>query len=221
MPACWRVAVASVATLLAASTTTVSCGSGAGRDENTPTNVETAMAVEAAKPRFTGTLGDFLILPLDAQGRPETTLLRCANGGPTRQLDRRDPALRAHELWSPAFDVPEGAGWACSDGSIIVVNNQGMEGATSDGSFIAMIRMYFTSLPLNVVRDAPRDRLDLIDVEGHAGLLERPIKGYPYALSSVIVVERRPDGDMPGIVAIIERARSAEDAVRLAEQVMP
>lgn len=182
--------------------------------------VAETMRQEAEKSRFTGTLGDFVVLPLEAQGSPESRLFACEGDAAQTAVDRVGTALRADELWSPAFDVEEGVGWSCPGEGIVLVNNQGMHGKTTSGDVTARIRGYVESVPVKVVRDAPEDRLELITVEGHPALLEHPIEGYPYALASLVVIERFPKENVPGIVVIIERARSAEEAVKAAEEIM-
>jgi len=102
----------------------------------------------------------------------------------------------------------------------MLVNNQGLEGETSDGEGVAKIRGYFTSLPVPVLRNAPRDRLELVQVNGHPGLLENPIDGYPYGLANLVVIERYPDGQKAGIVLFVERAPSAKRAIEIAEKIM-
>jgi hypothetical protein len=88
-----------------------------------------------------------------------------------------------------------------------------------DGS--AQARGYIRSVPLQLLWDAPRDRLELVTVEGHPALLERPIPQYPYGQANLAVIERYPDGDRPGIAVFVEMAPSAEAAIKDAEEIMP
>jgi hypothetical protein len=130
-------------------------------------------------------------------------------------------ALRAEELWSDAFG-DAGIGWACPGRGVRLINNEGPSGEGSggaDGSRQA--RGYIRSVPLTVGRDAPRDRLELITVEGHPALLEVPIPGYPYGQANLAVIERYPDGDRPGIAVFVMFAPSAEAAIQYAEEIMP
>jgi hypothetical protein len=103
----------------------------------------------------------------------------------------------------------------------VLVNNEGggRQSASADGS--GQARGYIWSVPVPVARDAPRDRLELVTVEGHPGLLEHPIEGYPYGKANLVVIERYPEGGKPGIVVFVELAPSAESAIRDAEQIMP
>lgn len=192
----------------------------AASDESLASKVEKVMAGDAAKPRFTGRLGGFQVFAQSGEIPAEARLFACADGSVTTQVDRTQTALRSSELWSPAFDVEEGAGWSCPGSGIILVNNQGLEGDTSDGEGVAKIRGYFRTVPVPVFRDAPRDRLELVTVKGHPGLLEHPIDGYPYALASLVVIERYPKGENPGVVVFVERASSAKRAIEIAGEVM-
>jgi hypothetical protein len=174
--------------------------------------VETAMAEERSKPRFTGELGDFLIVT-DAS---EANIFQCAST-PVPLSD----ALKSEELWSDAFG-DTGFGWACPGQGVTAVNNMGPGGEGSDGGDGSVqIRAYIRSVPLPLLWDAPRDRLELVTVEGHPGLLERPIPEYPYRQANLAVIERYPDGDTPGIAVFVEMAPSAEAAIKHAEEIMP
>lgn len=192
----------------------------AASDESVASKVEKVMVDEAAKPRFTGLLGDFQVLSPNAHVPEDARLFACDGGASMTQVGSDEAVLRSSELWSPAFDVKEGAGWSCPGSGIILVNNQGLEGETSDGEGVAKIRGYFRSVPVTILRDAPRDRLELVTVKGHPGLLEHPIEGYPYAVASLAVIERYPKGNDPGIVVLVERASSADRAIELAAEVM-
>ena len=177
--------------------------------------IQRAMDEEASKPRFTGRLGDFLVVPQNGELPAEAKAFSCAST-PVPVND----ALKREELWSDAF-ANGGMGWSCPGKGVIAVNNEGggRQAPGADGS--AQIRSYFASLPLAVRRDAPRDRLELITVEGHPALLERPIPGYPYGKANLAVLERYPDGDRPGIAVFVEMAPSAEAAIKDAEEIMP
>ena len=72
-----------------------------------------------------------------------------------------------------------------------------------------------------ILRDAPRDRLELIEVEGHPALMEYPLEGIPFAFANLTVIERLPVGDAPGVAVNILFAPSAEEAIELAEALMP
>ena len=174
--------------------------------------VERAMCEERDKPRFVGTLGDFRVAPR-GDPPPEARIFSCAS---TQVSDRE--VMRGHELWAAPFE-PGGLGWACPDGQIILVNNEGDYRKSTHDALLA--RGYFSSLPLVLMRDAPRDRLEIISVEGHPALLERPIPGYPYGVANLAVIERYPTADSPGIMVAIEMAPSVDAAIELAASVMP
>jgi len=191
----------------------------AASDETLASKVEKVMAEESAKPRFSGQLGDFEVFS-GGELPEKARLFACADGAAMAQLNRNETALRSSELWSATFDVEEGAGWSCPGTGVMLVNNQGLEGETSDGEGVSKIRGYFTSLPVPVLRDAPKDRLELVQVDGHPGLLENPIDGYPYGWANLVVIERYPDGQKPGIVLFVERASSAKRATEIAKEIM-
>lgn len=114
--------------------------------------------------------------------------------------------------------------WEVLDGrvpaqGVVLVNNEGGSREAGDGSGLA--RGYIRAVPVPVVRDAPRDRLELVTVEGKPGLLEYPVEGYPYGKANLIVIERYPEGDKPGIIVSVTLAPSAEAAIKHAEEIMP
>ena len=68
---------------------------GAEGDENLAAKVERVMKEEAAKARFTGEIGDFVVLPLEAQGSPESRIIACGNGAVSTPVEREGTTLRA------------------------------------------------------------------------------------------------------------------------------
>ena len=86
--------------------------------------------------------------------------------------------LKSHELWSAAF-IDGGVGWSCDEAGVVLVNNNEGNASRSRGDGSSLARAYLRSLPVPVIRDAPEDRLELISVEGHPGLLEHGFEGYP------------------------------------------
>jgi len=175
------------------------------------------MGEEAAKTRFTGRMGEFLVLPLGEDAG--ANVFGCAGNQPMTQVLPGDE-LAGAELWSPAF-TDGGVGWACPEEGIVIVNNEGGDGHVAYGDGSALSRAYINALPIPLIRDAPKERLELITVEGHAALLERPVDGYPYAKANLAVLERAPSGEAQGIVVFVEFAPSAEAAVKHAEEIMP
>ena len=180
--------------------------------------IQEALDQDAAKGRFTGRLEDFIVYPQVGPAPEEAFIFRCSPHGTTPVSDAA--VLIDHELWSEAFGS-QGIGWACGEDGVIVVNNEGGDGHGAHPDGVLLVRGYFQNLPVPVLRDAPRDRLELIDIEGHPALIERGVQGYPYARVGLVVIERYPDGQVPGIVVRVEFSPSAERAIELAEQLMP
>ncbi|HXF50641.1 MAG TPA: hypothetical protein VNM43_03040 [Dehalococcoidia bacterium] len=176
---------------------------------------------DAAKPRFTGQIGDFLVfsqLELSQRGDvpAEARIFDC----PSTPVPLSD-SLRRQELWSDVFEQG-GTGWSCPGQGVVLISNgpqHGEQTPPGDGSRLA--RGYFRSLPVPVILDAPRDRLELVTVEGHPGLLERPPEGLPYGKANLIVIERYPKGDTLGIFVEVRFAPSVEAAIKHAEGVIP
>lgn len=170
---------------------------------------------DANEERFSGRLGDFLVLtPVAGEAPPEARIYECAQT-PVPLTE----SLRNHELWSDAFG-DAGIGWSCPGRGVVLVNNSTAAGLKSgDGSAVA--RGYFWAIPVPVLHDAPRGRLELIEVEGHPGLLERPVEGYPYGRATLTVIERYPERGKPGIIVSIFLAPSADAAIERAEKLMP
>ncbi len=81
--------------------------------------IQDTLDEDAAKGRFSGELGDFVVYQTV---RPEVEFVICPATIPVT-----DPTvLKNHELWSDALG-PTGIGWACPDGEIAGVNNEGLE----------------------------------------------------------------------------------------------
>ena len=174
--------------------------------------IQDTLDEDAAKGRFTGELGDFVVYQTV---RPEVEFAICPATIPVT-----DPAvLKNHELWSDALG-PTGIGWACPDGEIVGVNNEGLE---SRPGFMSLRKVYFNTLGVPVIRDAPRDRLELIEVEGHPAILTRglDVSPLPHATASLAVIERFPEGDVPGIAVFVDYAPSVDEAIALAEKLIP
>ena len=180
--------------------------------------VQAVLDEDAAKGTFEGELGEFLVLDRLGERTEEAAIYDCPSSSPSFTVT--DPVLlNGHELWSDAFGA-DGAGWACEGEEIQLVNNQGSAGE-GGSSAVTMIRAYISALPMPILRDAPSDRLELIEVEGHVALIEHPLEGYPFAYANLTVIERLPVGDAPGIAVTILFAPSSEEAIALAEALMP
>ena len=170
------------------------------------------MRADAAKGRFTGQLGDFAIYPRTGEA-PESTSVQCGSTSETRRTDRPDELL-GQELWSDVFGLEPFA--TLCDGLLITVNN-GVRPADGADS---IVMTYVDALPALVLFDAPRDRIELIEVAGHPAVIEQPIDGYPYASASLAILVRRPTADEPGIMAYVNFADSSEVAIALAERMI-
>ena len=173
--------------------------------------IQDTLDEDAAKGRFSGELGDFVVyekLP------PDVEFVTCRASNPVS--DRT--VLKDHELWSDALG-PTGIGWACPNGDIVLMNNEGLE---SRPGFMSLVKVYFNTLPVPVIRDAPRDRLKLIEVEGHPAILRQPldVAPLPHATASLAVIERFPEGDVPGTVVFVDYASSVDEAIELAEKLI-
>jgi hypothetical protein len=174
--------------------------------------IQDTLDEDAAKGRFTGELGDFVVYETVP---PDVEFVTCRATIPVT-----DPTvLKDHELWSDALG-PTGIGWACPDGEIAGVNNEGLE---SRPGLMLLVKVYFNTLPVPVIRDAPRDRLELIEVEGHPAILTRglDVSPLPHATASLAVIERFPEGDVPGIAVFVDYAPSVDEAIELAEKLIP
>lgn len=80
---------------------------------------ERAWDEDTAKQRFSGKIGDFLVLlPIDGEAPPEAQIFQCAST-PVPAGD----TLTSHELWSDAF-ADTGVGWSCPGQGVGLVNNE-------------------------------------------------------------------------------------------------
>lgn len=171
---------------------------------------------DSAKGKFEGELGDFLVLDSIGPRKDEAFIFGCEGDEPYTFVSDQ-VALQQHELWSAGFG-PFGVGVGCPGEGLRFVNNSGRD---EGGDRVATSRAYINALPFPVLSDAPRDRLELIEVEGHPAIIELPLEGFPFAYANLTVLERYPDGDVPGIVVRVETAPSSEEAIALAEKLMP
>lgn len=67
--------------------------------------------------------------------------------------------------------------------------------------------------------DAPQDRLRLLTVANKPAIAELPIQGHLLSVAKLVVIQRFPDSQRPGI-AIGIQATDLNAAVSLAEQIM-
>jgi hypothetical protein len=182
--------------------------------ESPAQRIDRALRDDEAKPRASGRVGDFLVLPfVNGEAPQEARLFDCADT-PVRD----EAELAKEELRSEALRNG-GVGWSCASQGVVLVNNEGAARAEEGG--VLRGRGYIRSIPVAIVRDAPADRLQLIDVEGHPGILEMPVREYPYGKASLVVIERYPEQGRPGIIAFVEMAPSSDEAIRIVEELIP
>lgn len=135
--------------------------------------VATAEA-ERAKPVFRGVLGGFEIVGDYAPTDPSNL---CGEG----DRPSRESNFTASELNQTKMTLQK----VCADGRVVATWSE-------SGS-----RRYFYDKPV-LQLDAPRDNLELIEVDGHHALIARPLAGI--GTREIFVVQRTPSGIEPGIL---------------------
>jgi len=163
-----------------------------------------ATAADRAKPRFTGELGDFVIV------EPHT-----GTGYPCPEPAQPGTNPERSELY---FSLPgaviEGVG-SCQ-GTIIAIT-----AFVPDGVNGAMVgRGYFLGPKLEEPFDAPAERLKLITVGGKPALAELPVPEDMTCTTQVVVIERFPSEAGPGIAVSARTINDLDRAIALAEQIM-
>jgi hypothetical protein len=163
-----------------------------------------ATEADRAKPRFTGELGDFVIV------EPHT-----GTGYPCPEPAQPGTNPERSELYfSLAGAVIEGVG-SCQ-GTIFSIT-----ASVPDGVNGAMVgRGYFPGPKLEEPFDAPAERLKLITVGGMPALAELPIPDCMVCPSQVVVIQRFPSEEAPGITVWALTTNDLDKAIALAEQIM-
>lgn len=154
-----------------------------------------------AKPAFQGQLGDFFVVQ-----EPTTTERPCP--GPYESVYDID-VIRESELYSEVFGQQPQMG-VCPDGSPVGIMFWGDD---------VISRSYFFGTPQYTLT-APRERLRLLTVAGRPALAEVPIANALVSSAQLIVIERYPDGDTPGIELGIVTVNDLDRAIALAEQIL-
>ncbi len=171
---------------------------------------EPIVSADAKKARFRGELGDFRIV---GQSETDPSIDRLCSPQEAKQIDDLD-RIGASELSLPERgDVVLAT--ECPDGTINYV-----EGAR-EGTFgsAQYSRSYFTGKAI-VRREAPRDRLELTSIDGYSALLEKPLDLSPFpALATVIVIERLPSSDRPGVMVAVDSYDGVEAAIGLLREI--
>jgi len=163
-----------------------------------------ATAADRAKPRFTGELGDFVIV------EPNT-----ATGYPCPEPHQPAANPEQSELYFSLPGAVMDMVGSCQ-GTIIAIT-----ASVPDGVNGAMVgRGYFLGPKLEEPFDAPAERLKLITVGGKPALAELPIPDCMVCPSQVVVIERFPSEAGPGIAVSARTTNDLDRAIALAEQIM-
>jgi len=172
-----------------------------GSSEEDPVErAKQASEADKAKPRFMGELGDFVIV------EPGTT-----GGYPCPEPYQPATDLEGSELY---FSLPGGVidmAGSCQ-GTVISIS------MVVDHAMVG--RGYFPGPKLEEPFDAPADRLKLITVGGKPALAELPIPDDFASKSQVVVIERFPSEEAPGITVWARTTNDLDKAIALAEEIM-
>jgi hypothetical protein len=169
-------------------------------EEDPVERAKEASEADKAKPRFRGELGDFVIV------EPGTT-----GGYPCPEPYQPATDLEGSELY---FSLPGGVidmAGSCQ-GTVISIS------MVVDHAMVG--RGYFPGPKLEEPFDAPADRLKLITVGGKPALAELPIPDDFASPSQVVVIERFPSEEAPGITVWARTTNDLDKAIALAEEIM-
>jgi hypothetical protein len=174
--------------------------------------VQDALDEDAAKGVFEGSIGDFIVYSRLGPERPEAKVTCPEGSSRETSTDRR--TFEGSELWSDRFGA--GAVAILCAGRPQAVNNgiEPVDGAQS------IVKAYITELPVPVLFEAPRDRIDQIEINGHVGVMEVPIEAYPFPTASLALIQRTPTDSQPGIVIYVNFASSEDKAIDLAKALL-
>jgi hypothetical protein len=123
----------------------------------------------------------------------------------------KNKKIKASDLYSPVFgENLEGFVAECADGRIVAIEIYGME---------TIGKAYFVGKPI-ITYEAPLDGLKLLTVAGKPALAQLPMPGFHWD-HSVVVIERFPNGNQPGIfVEVVNADMSLEATAELAARIM-
>jgi len=173
-------------------------------EKNPVERAEQATEADKAKPRFTGDLGDFVIVDrITAPGYP------C----PEPYQPGTNP--EQSELY---FNLP-GAGTpmvGSCQGTIIAITASIVDAA--GGAQVG--RVYFLGPKVELPFHAPAERLKLMTIGGKPALAELPIPDCIVCTSQVVVIQRFPSEAAPGITVWAQTVNDLDRAIALAEQIM-
>jgi hypothetical protein len=174
-----------------------------GPQQPTPESQFSPLAAQdEIKGVYQGPLGNFLVTPRETSAWP-----------PCPQPSRPAKNYKTSELYSPVFGDLEGL-WECANGRMLFIERYILE---PDGYPISIGKGYFVG-PAKVPFEASLDRLVLLTVAGKPAIAQIPLSGPGLTL---VVIERFPSGDQPGIQVVVERTdQSLEETVALAAKIM-
>jgi hypothetical protein len=161
-----------------------------------------ASEADRAKPRFMGELGDFVIV------EPNTS-----------------DNYSCPEPYQPATDLEGSELYFSLPGAVLDMAGSCQGTVTSirmifpdSGDMVG--RSYFLGPKSGGSWDAPEDRLKLITVGGKPALAELPIPDDFASQSQVVVIERFPSEEAPGITVWARTTNDLDKAIALAEEIM-
>lgn len=160
-------------------------------------NLNRQVQEDRQKPRFTGALGDFVIVS-SWEGFDTSLPCAVAFAGPHSPIAFTASELNLPETYEQAV---------CADGTVVIA--YGAAGR----------RSYFSGAAM-VTADAPRERLKLVDVDGRPGLLVEPPTPVPSPPWTLFVIQRAPGGGNPGILLVVTSRDGQLDAIERASAVL-
>jgi hypothetical protein len=171
-------------------------------EEDPVERAKQASEEDKAKPRFTGELGDFVIVEpntWDNYSCPE----------PYEPATNPEQSELYFNLPGAVLDMAGSCQGTVTSISMIFPDSADMVG-----------RSYFLGSKFGVSVDAPEDRLKLITVGGKPALAQLPIPDHFASPSHVVVIERFPSEAAPGIMVWARTTNDLDKAIALAEQIM-
>ena len=164
-----------------------------------------------AKPRFRGELGPFTVID-KGQDHLHFQCPQNARAGPGDPHNPQEPLteLQRSELFFSLPGAQLDAVGACGDK---IVSIRQIVGAATVG------RGLFDGPDLQLSYDAPEDRLRLTTVAGRPALEELPVSlpaGSFKSQSQLVVIERLPSGNAPGLFLWVQTREGLDNARALA-----
>ena len=168
--------------------------------------VRTALAIDGAKPRFFGELGDFEVKrPAEVRDR-----FLCSTSYTFKPVE--SPEVHRSEIYFSLPGFKSRTATMCKGQVIYVMADKPMGGVS---------RGYYSGPgKLKVGFQVPRDRIQLLTVGGRPAIAQLPYQGALEPHVSVWVIQRHPTPTAPGITASIFTDQGLDYAVALLEQVL-